>query len=428
MKRASCASLTSPLNNSKGVALLQTLFLVMLIIFIVNQVNFETAVEYTMNAQSLHRIKAYQAAKSGVEISLLRISIYNKVSAQLAKSMGSGASGSMNQMLNMIYSFPLTWPMVLPGDKASVENETLNDITKKSLMDATFATQIQSEDLLNINDLDSPLEGQRERVRNALLQLFRGKMELDREWVDRNREFPFEDIINNIKDWIDPDTQGSNGSNESRYYAKLRELDRDNQNPYPPNRHFRTIDEIRMVPGVNDEIFQLIKPAFSVFGPMGINPNLADAGALKSLHKSLTDEIVQKIISRRERMYEGGPYKDADDFFNYVSRQGGRISQDEQSKIPLRFESPCNFRIQSSGSSGKTVITITAITYDVACSQKELSTGMSKANQQQGQTQPQQGQQQQSQQTQAGQPQQNQQGQNQTPQKGPPRIVYWNEQ
>ncbi len=409
------------LSNSKGIALLQTLFLVTLIIFIVNQVNFETAVEYTVNAQALHQIKAYQAAKSGMEISLLRISIYNKVMDQLTSSMGKEAASSMSQTLNMIYSFPLTWPMVLPAEVSSLEKESVENLNEKSFMDSTFATQIQSEDLLNINDLDSPLESQRERVKNALLELFKGKMEIDRDWAARNRDVPFEEIINNIKDWIDPDTQSSSGGDERRYYARLRELDRDNLDPYPPNRHFRTIDEIRMVPGVNDEVFELIKPGFSVFGPMGINPNLADQGALKSLHKSITDAVAQKIISRRENMNEGGPYQNAEDFFSFVNRQdGGRITPEDQSKIPLRFGNPCNFRILSTGSSGKTVVTITAITYDITCSQTELSSEMSKANPNPNPNNPQQ-----------PPPTNNPSGEgrnNQKRPKGPPRIVYWNEQ
>lgn len=416
------------LKNSKGIALLQTLFLVMLIIFIVNQVNFETAVEYSVNAQALHRIKAYQAARSGIEISLLRIKIYNTVSAEIKKTMGDNAGG-VTQMLNMIYTFPLTWPMVIPaGEMDASDAESIKDLNKKSLMDATFATQIQSEDLLNINDLDSPLESQRDSVKNALMELYKGKMELDREWVERNRDLRYEEVINNIKDWIDPDLQSGNGGDEARYYARLREMDKDNLNPYPPNRHFRTIDEVRMVPGVTDEIFEMIKGGFSVFGPMGINPNLADEGALKSLHRGIDSEVAQKIINRRDHMNEGGHYKDGDDFFNYANRFAKiRISPEEQTRIPLRFENPCNFRIRSSGSSGKTVLTITAVAYDITCAQKELSTGMSKANKdnQNNNGNPDQGQN----------PNQNQNANNPKQPaanpgagKGPPRIVYWYEE
>lgn len=408
------------IKNSKGVALLQTLFLVTLIIFIVNQVNFEAAVEYTVNSQALHRIKAYQAAKSGVEISLLRIKIYNQAVKQFGSQLGEQA-----QILNMIYSFPLVWPMVIPGAKgSSVDRDQTKAVTKKSLMDATFATQIQSEDKLNINDIDSPSEAQRERIKNTIRDLFKAKYEQDREWVDRNKDLiPYEEIINNIQDWVDPDTKGSNGPDESSYYARLRELDPDNQDRYPPNRYFRDISELRMVYGVTDAVYDLISPAFSVFGAMGINPNLADQKTLKSLHKSITDEIASKLISRRERQFEGGPYKDADDFFNYVNRQGGRISQDEQAKIPLRFSNPCSFNIQSSGSSGKSVVTITAITYDISCAQTEVSASIDKQNKEKdpNKSDPN-----------KNDPNKNSQNKNasntsQPPAKGPPRIVYWNE-
>lgn len=403
-------------RNSKGVALLQTLFMVMLIIFIVNEVNFEAAVEYTVNSQSLHRIKAYQAAKAGVEISLLRISIYNKVMKEFGSQLGSQA-----QMLNMIYSFPLTWPMIIPGaSNSSIDKDKTKELAKKALMDATFATQIQTEERLNINDLDSPSETQRERIRSMLTQLFKSKFELDRDWVERNKGMlPYEDIINNIKDWIDPDTQTANGADESNFYAALREMDKDNQDRFPPNRHFRNMSEVRMVYGVTDAIYDLISPTFSTFGSMGINPNQADQGAIKSLHKTITDEIAGRLVSRRQSQNEGGPYKDADDFFNYAARQGARITPDEQKEIPISFSNPCNFKIQSTGSSGKTVVTVTAITYDVSCSQTEVSTAMKEANKDANNP------------TQTTTPGDNKpKGGSSSKQdlpKGPPRIVYWNE-
>ncbi len=132
-----------------------------------------------------------------------------------------------------------------------------------------------------------------------------------------------------------------------------------------------------MVRGITDEIFNLIAPGFSVFGPMGINPNLADQGAIKSLHKTFTDEIVNKIMNRRTNEKEGGPFKNAADFFEYANREGARVNQEEQDLIPLTFSNqPFNFRIQSTGSSGKTAITITAITYDMARAQAEVSKGI----------------------------------------------------
>lgn len=404
------------LSNSKGIALLQALFLVLLITFIVNQVNFEAAVEYTVNSQTLHRVKAYQAAKAGIELSLLRINIYNKLMNEYGSQLGDQA-----QALNMIYSMPFAWPLVTPPDLSSVDKDAFQKISKEALMEANYATTIQPEDLLNINDLDAPTENQRDRIKVKLQELFTAKMENDQEWAEKNRGIPFDEIINNIKDWIDADKESGNGGDESAFYGKLREMDPDNQDTYPPNRYFRTMDEVRMVPGVTDDVFDIISPAFSVFGPMGINPNFADQGALKSLHKSITDEIVTKIISRRDNPNEGGNFKEAEDFFSFVSKEGGRITQEEQEKIPLRFTNPCNFRIQSTGASGKTAITITAITYNITCAQTEVSAGITEEQKKKngnggsGQSPP------------DPDPTKSGSSTKQDLPKGPPRIVYWNE-
>jgi hypothetical protein len=168
-----------------------------------------------------------------------------------------------------------------------------------------------------------------------------------------------------------------------------------------------------MVPGVTDDIYALLSPTFSVFGPMGINPNLADEGALKSLHKTINDDVVAKIMNRRTDPQQEGPFKDAEDFFNFVTREGANISQEEQDKIPLRFNDvlPCNFRIQSTGSSGKTPITLTALTYDIACAQTQVCGAMMDEQSKKS----------------GGTASTKDQCANKQAPKGPPRIVYWNE-
>lgn len=362
-----------PPLNSRGIALLQAMFLVMLITFLVNQVNFEASVEYTLNSQALHRVKAYQAARAGLQLSLLRINLYKKALNQVGKN-----NPQASQILNMIYSLPFSWPLALPAAVSSFDKDGFDKISKESLMDSTYRTQIQTEDLLNINDLDSPSKYQRERIKAHLINLFKGKAESDRDWAEKNRDTPFEELVNNIKDWIDKDTESGNGGNESSAYTKIREMDRDIKGTFPPNRHFRSLEEVRMIPGMTDELYEMINSTFSVFGPMGTNPNYADAPALKSLHPSMTDEVVNKVISRRNDPKQG-PFDKADDFFNYVNgeiRGKPTITDEEQKQIPLRFSEPCNFRIQSTGASGKTEITITAVTFDIACAQGELSEQM----------------------------------------------------
>lgn len=408
-------------NDSSGVALLMALFMVLLITFIVNEVNLETSVEYTVNSQNLHRLKAYYAAKSGLELAKLRIRIYQKLMSSVGEQMGEQA-----HLLNMVYQFPFAWPPATMGDMNSVDKDSINKVVKESLMDVQYSMTIQTEDKLNINDLNSPSEAQRKKIRTKLDDLFKTRLEQDDPWAKENRDLRYEEIINNIKDFIDPDTTSENGGDEASKYGNVKELDRDSEMQLPPNRYFRSVEEVRMVPGVTDEIFNILEPVITIFGPFGINPNHADKDTIKSLHPSFTEEVVAKIMSRRDNPNEGGPYKDADDFFNHATASGAKLTEEDQTNIPLSFTTPCHFRIISDGISGKVRTTLTAVTYDLNCQIRDIATAVKKEDdEKKGQQQDPNQQQQQ---------QQQQQDPNKKPNskkpdlpKGPPRIIYWNE-
>jgi general secretion pathway protein K len=406
-------------NDSSGVALLMALFMVLLITFIVNEVNFETSVEYVVNSQNLHRLKAYYAAKSAVDLAKLRIRVYQKVLSQVGDQLGEQA-----QMLSQIYQFPFSWPLPTLGDMNSVDKDAINKVSKEALMEAEYDMTISTEDKLNINDLNSPSEAQRKKVYTKLEDLFKSRLEQDDEWAKDNRDMRYEEIINNIKDFVDPDTQSDNGGDEASKYGAVKELDRDAEMRLPPNRYFRSIEEVRMVPGVTDEVFAILEPVITIFGPFGINPNYADQQTLKSLHRSFTDDVVAKIMSRRDNPNEGGPFKDADDFFGFATASGAKLTEEDQTNIPLLFTTPCHFRIVAGGRSGKVQTTITAVTYDINCQIKDVAAAVKKEDDEKNKAQ--------GNPNQTSPPPNDPNQKNQNPKKpdlpkGPPRIIYWNE-
>ena len=61
------------LLNNRGVALLIAIFSLALMILVAMEVSYETNVEYVVASQKVNRLKAYYAAKAGVELSLLRV-------------------------------------------------------------------------------------------------------------------------------------------------------------------------------------------------------------------------------------------------------------------------------------------------------------------------------------------------------------------
>lgn len=412
-------------RNQKGIAIILAVFCTVLIVYLVNEVTYETNVEYLIHAQSVNRLKAYYAARSGVELSLLRIKIYKKVQKQFGKNLGSQAG-----LLNMIWSFPLSWPPVLPEEVSGVEKEVVQDKVQDSLLDATFTTTILDEgSKIDLNDLASPSKTIREATKNQLLRVFNNKIENDRDWARDHADLQPSVLVNNIIDWVDEDTQSLNSGGERDFYPKLPSTI---TTPFPPNRGFRTLEELRLVAGMTNDYFELLAPQVTVYGAKAINPNSASRDVIKSLDPSITDEVVTAFLKRREDPSQGGHFKKADEFWDYLNSQGARVPQETQQNVPLTFEAVLNFRIRSVGEYKGSIREIEAVVMDIEASAAVVAEKIKKENQANaggaggaGATQPQidplTGRPVQQQQQQAGAGSNN----NQTPSKGPPRVVYW---
>ncbi len=352
----------SVLKNNKGAALLMALFTVTLIIFLAVEVSYDTAVEYRVASANYQRLKAYYAAKSGVELSLLRIQLYHTV-YQSYKEQLQGQT----QLLDLIWQFPFMWPPTTGQDLSRVSREEIQDTVKESFMDAQYMTQIESEGgKIDINDLASPSEALRLATRKQLSQLFENRLAADDDWAMDHRSLDINELINNIQDWVDEDDVGLNGGNESSNYpdAKSKYI--------PPNQPFKTLEELHMVKGLNDELFAIIAPQVTVYGLKGINVNYADKKVLLSIDPQLTNDIVDEALKRRNDP-EIGPFKNNDDFNNFLSGQGVDMNKFNESKIPLYFDAEYNFRIKSIGQFGNSMREIIAIVYDFDTVKERLS-------------------------------------------------------
>src|SRR5262249_3710668 len=153
--------------NQKGMALLIALFAMTLMTFIAVEVSYDTSVDYVVAAQAVNRIRAYYAAKSGVELSLLRIMIYKQVMASLGDSLGANKN-----MLDPIWQFPFMWPPTAAGTgKATeVDKDMLKESIDESIMQGQYATTISPEGgKIDINDLGSDLKGLKKAMIHQVL-------------------------------------------------------------------------------------------------------------------------------------------------------------------------------------------------------------------------------------------------------------------
>lgn len=346
------------MKSQKGSAILLAMASLSIMYFLAVEVAFDTSVEYASAMQSVNRLRAYYAAKAGVEISLLRISLYKKALAGLGGNLGDNAQA----ILDPIWQMPFSWPPMYPDDLNAVDKDQIQTTVKESLMDAQYFTTIEGEGgKIDINDLASPSEEYAKKVRQQLLQVFTTEVETNDEFEEQYGSFNFEELLNNIADWVDEDKDGRNGRSESDLYA-----DREKDNAeLPPNRPFRTLDELHMVAGMDDNLFNVLSRKVTVYGTKGINVNTASRELLKSLDQQITDDVIAEIEKRRSDPALGGPFKNEEDFFNFLRTQGVNTGRLAEMDMPWLFDAEFNFRIISSGKFGNSRREITVITYDI---------------------------------------------------------------
>lgn len=412
--KAICCNLRTPLKNQKGVALMVAISCLMLIMYFAVEVSYDSSVEYIVNSGGFNRVKAYYAAKSGTQLSLLRIKIYQQAQSKLGAQLGN------SPLLNKIWQFPFAWPLPIPDELSAVDKDNFKKIFKESAMDASYMVTIEDEgSKIDLNDLNSPSKVLQETTRKQLLNVFEQKKLEDEEFARKYSNTRFDELINNIADWMSSKSQSLNGGDKRANYSALNQEGQTDY--YPPNRGFRTLAELYMVPEMNDDFFDLLQPRVTIYGMKSINPNLATKEVLKSLDPGLTDEIVAEIIKRRDNPEEG-PFKcDKDggsaDFWDFVAQKGARLTGDPN-QIPLTCDTVTTFKIRSTGEFAGSTREIIAIVMDINKAASKVKSYLDKevkesgGGQGNGQTQ--------------GQQKQTPEPKDPVP-KGPPRIVFWNE-
>jgi general secretion pathway protein K len=401
------------LKNNRGMALIMAITTVVLITYLAMEISYDSLVEYNVNANALNRLKASYAARAGVEISLLRIKTFQQAQSQFASALGGQA-----EMLDMIWKFPFAWPVPIPPEMMTPDKEAIKQVLKESYMDASYTVTIDDEgSKVDLSDLVSPSKALAESTKRRVLEIFQNKIKADVEFQKQYGSFRFDDLINAMIDWQSPKRAGAAGGDKRALYNDYPE-------GFPPSRAFRTIQEVRLVPGMNEDFFELLEPSITVYGMKAINPNQASKEVLKTLDPEITDTIADEIIKRRDDSNLGGHFKDKKSFWTFVTDKGARISEKAE-ETPLVFDKVMNFRIRSTGEYAGSTREITVVVMDL---QAVANTVKANADADKKAAEAAQGQQQGVAPQPTPTPGQNQgQGQSAPLPKGAPRIVYWGE-
>lgn len=406
-------------KKKKGIALILATTTLMLMVYVATEVSKDSLTEYAVNTQELNRIKTYYAARDGMQIALLRVKVFQQVSRM---SLPPGFSKYIEQ----IWKFPFSWPLPISADMNSIDKESMKKSADESFMEASYTHTIEDEGTkIDLNDLISPSKTLQQLTKTQLLNIFQQKIEADDDFRQNYQNVRFEELVNRITDWMSDSPTSANGGDKRQGYNDLGE-------GYPPNRGFRTIDELRLVPGMTDEFFNLLLPRITIYGMKAINPNTASREVLKSLDSGMTDAAVDAAIKKRddpnEDPFQGEGQKCLEGFKQYIEQNGANRLTEDFSKIPMVCDKVVNFRIKATGiyGTGKSAMmkNIEAVVMDISRSADQIKTSITNEKKQ-DQTQEAQGRQQQQGQQSPGSKASNQK-QEPLP-KGPPRVVYWTE-
>ena len=353
--------LFQPFKQSKGLALIMVLTGTVLVVSIIQETIFDTQVEYRSTASELHTLKAYYAAKAGMEISLLRIKNYREIVKNFS---GNNAVKPFQSYIDLIWKIPFSWPPVsMNEDGEQIQSEEISELTGNSLMQgAAYNTVITSTaSRIDLNELASPIPSLRIWTFKILYQLIQQQQLLDEETQNPDEildDAQITDILSNIRDWIDPDELAGEQSS-------LPEANVSSDSPSPPNRSLISLTELHQVPGMSDVLYERIKPFITIHGEKGLNINTAPAELLQALGLPLETAQEAFALTSSHTLFTSGS------FSNFLNSQGlqhltQELLQNQENSEYLLFDAPHNFIIESTGFFQNSVKTITAMYVDTA--------------------------------------------------------------
>ena len=362
-------SVKGRLKNDRGIALLISIFFVFMVSVIVVEVSKDTGAEYVIASNEVDRVRAYYAAKSGLQLGLLRVLLYQKAVAQFGDQLKD-----QRQLLDLIWSFDFVYPPEIPEGLSQVSSDLITESTKDSYFgnQTKYYVTIKSEgSKIDINNLGSSVKPLAEGVREQILRIFQDEVSNNDAFYDEYRSENFEELGNNMADWVDANQESLNGGSEANVYP---ELDREF---YPPNEPFKTLDEIRLVAGMNDDFFNLIKDRVTVFGVKGVNINYAKKEVLMALDEQLDEEAVDAIQKQINDQENGGPFPNIDAFKKFAEEELAiDWNQFNKAGVPLLFEAEYNFRITSIGQHKNTTREIEVVTYNIDAIKENLEAAL----------------------------------------------------
>lgn len=317
-----------------GVALFMVVAAISLLAILVTEFTYVAQVNSRMAFDSLDQVKAHALAKSGLKLSLLRLKAY-----QTLKGLGgsdSAISGMIPKgILEKVWSFPFFFPIPteIPG-LSPAEKDQIKAFSKSSGFEGNYSALIESESSkYNLNSLLAPFsarsgpepsaspspgaspgpspspspshdpEAVQRGLADYLTQILTNKMQADEEFAAEYRDYKLDELVDNLIEWVQPGYQRRSAPTQG-YKAKIGP--------------FYSMTELRMIPPLDDELYEVFAPHLTVSTTPGINVNTIKDLTLRALLPFMTEEEVKEFFKFRDSEEADNTFKTPDDFFKYL--------------------------------------------------------------------------------------------------------------
>lgn len=295
--------------NNKGIALVITLLVLTLLLTMILEFNMDMRVEARAAANFRDETEAYYLAKSGINFA---IAILEEDSKE--DSLNEPRHDSLKEF----------WAKQVPPVPAG---------------DGTVLVAITDEDSkININKMDKGFGLVTGANMREIMSEFLRRLELN----DRLKD----ELPEAIADWTDEnDKELSFNSAESSYYEGLDE------HYSAKNKPLDSIQELRMIKGMDGDLFNKLNKFLTVNSDGWININTAGREVLLSLSDKLTEDVVDEIIAYRSET----PFQNKLDLKDHIPDPGIYTNISKFIDIKSNF-----FSITSTGEVNKSRKTIIA--------------------------------------------------------------------
>jgi general secretion pathway protein K len=368
-------------GDRRGIALIMVITTVMFLTVLVTDISFGARVRFLTAEHERDETKAYWLAQTGVNLYRLVLTANKQMgSNSMIQSLGMG--DSLWQMLPFINTGLLRMFVTSDG---SVDDDDVQDFEQTGEVsdqvrqesreqkstrfgnrnfldfDGDFLAEVHGEECgINVNALasrSSDVRPEDTATGQQILGLMSG--EENDQWL-RDRNLEKLDLIDNLADWVDPDTMVASGKGgyEDDFYNGL-------SSPYlSKNARFDTKQEIRLVEGWQDEVYDRWGSQLTIYGNGKVNITCADDTVIGGLIRSgvtprPSDDEISRLLSQMHDYMATASFKSGKDFADWLQTTAGvEVSSTFAQQISTTTKV---FTIKSTGQVGDASAKITAV-------------------------------------------------------------------